>query len=230
LNPVQELSGGSPTANLLTGLGIDEYFTRTEGSTTRHYLTEAIGSSVALTDGTGAVQTEYTYEPYGATTQSGTGSTNPARYTGREEDGTGLYYYRARYYDPRRQRFTSEDQLGFGGGDVNLYAYVAGSPTNFSDPSGNIGPAAALLLGCALGAGATAGADLMAGRKINWSLAAAGCMAGGLGGFFGAGGAAAAGAAGAGAGGGSGAAGAAAGAAAAGLAQVLQRVSTTPKF
>jgi YD repeat-containing protein len=53
LNPVQELSGGSPTANLLTGLSIDEYFTRTDASGVRNFLTDALGSTVALADGSG---------------------------------------------------------------------------------------------------------------------------------------------------------------------------------
>lgn len=58
LNPVQELSGGSVTANLLTGLGIDEYFTRTDSSGVRNYLTDALGSTAALTDGSAVVQTD----------------------------------------------------------------------------------------------------------------------------------------------------------------------------
>ena len=49
-NPVQELSGASVTANLLTGLGIDEVFARTEGASTDHYLSDALGSTVRLTD------------------------------------------------------------------------------------------------------------------------------------------------------------------------------------
>jgi RHS repeat-associated protein len=122
LNPVQELSGGSPVANLLTGLGIDEYFTRTDSAGTRALLTDALGSTVALTDPAATVQDQYTYEPFGAATVSGGTNGNPFQYTGRENDGTGLSYYRARYYHHGRQRFISEDPLGFGGADVNLYA------------------------------------------------------------------------------------------------------------
>ena len=44
-------------------------------------------------------------------------------------------YYRARYYSPSQQRFISQDPLGFGGGDVNLYAYVANGATNAVDPT-----------------------------------------------------------------------------------------------
>ncbi|MCA9458265.1 MAG: RHS repeat-associated core domain-containing protein, partial [Nitrospira sp.] len=100
------------------------------------FLTEGIGSTLALTDGTGTIQTEYSYEPFGLVTVAGTSSTNPFQFTGREHDGTGLVYYRARYYSPVQQRFISEDPIGFAGGDVNLYAYVFNSPTNYTDPMG----------------------------------------------------------------------------------------------
>jgi RHS repeat-associated protein len=53
-----------------------------------------------------------------------------------ENSAVGLYYYRARYYDPTRSRFVSEDPIGFDGGDTNLFAYVRNSPPNLSDPAG----------------------------------------------------------------------------------------------
>ncbi len=135
LNPVQEKNGATVTANLLTGLGIDEFFTRTEGGVARSLLPDALGSTVALGDGTGTLQTQYTYEPFGLTTQTGAASTSSYKYTGREDDGTGLYYYRARYYQPRLQRFVSEDPIGFAGG-VNKYVYTLNQPTRFTDPRG----------------------------------------------------------------------------------------------
>jgi hypothetical protein len=91
-NPVQELTGGTPTANLLTGLGIDSPVTRTDGTGARHFLTDALGSAIALTDGTGTVQTQYTYEPFGKATASGQANGNPYQYTVRDNDGTGLFY------------------------------------------------------------------------------------------------------------------------------------------
>ena len=58
-------------------------------------------------------------------------------YTGREWDKeTGLYYYRARYYDPMEGRFISKDPIGFRGGDVVLYGYVHNNPINRKDPKG----------------------------------------------------------------------------------------------
>ncbi|HID76205.1 MAG TPA: hypothetical protein EYP56_09445, partial [Planctomycetaceae bacterium] len=60
-------------------------------------------------------------------------------FTGREYDAeTALYYYRARYYNAAIVRFLSEDPIGFGAGDPNLYRYVANSPTTFTDPSGEL--------------------------------------------------------------------------------------------
>jgi RHS repeat-associated protein len=136
LNPVQEKNGATVTANLLTGLGIDEFFTRTDSVGVRSLLPDALGSTVALGDGTGTLQTQYTYEPFGITTQTGVASTNSYKYTGREDDGTALMYYRARYYQPRLQRFISEDPVGFNGGSFSLYAYVSNNPIKLIDPSG----------------------------------------------------------------------------------------------
>jgi RHS repeat-associated protein len=136
-NVVQELSGGSPTANLLTGLDVDEVFARTDSAGARTFLPDGLGSTLALLDSTGTTQTQYTYEPFGKTTASGATTANTFQFTGRENDGTGLYNYRARYYSPSLHRFISVDPIGFRGGDQNLYSYTYGSPTNFTDPSGN---------------------------------------------------------------------------------------------
>ena len=47
----------------------------------------------------------------------------------------GLYFYRARYYDPASSRFLSEDPTGFEGG-INFYKYVEDDPVDTSDPFG----------------------------------------------------------------------------------------------
>jgi RHS repeat-associated protein len=75
--------------------------------------------------------------------------------TGRENDGTGLYFYRARYYSPTFQRFIAQDPIGFAGGDPNLYGYTFNSPTNLRDPSGKIVPII-LIAGRLIGGGAAA--------------------------------------------------------------------------
>jgi len=161
VNPVQETSGAAVLANILTGLGIDEFFTRTDvpAATTSHFLADALGSALALADSAGIVQTEYTYQPFGSTTATGASSTNPFQYTGRENDGTGLYYYRARYYAPGSQRFISEDPYlhplyakcalnpglpinnlavfaATGSLDLNMYSYVSNNPLAYIDSFG----------------------------------------------------------------------------------------------
>ncbi len=133
-NPAQELSGTSVTANRLTGLGVDEYFQRTDPSGTANFLTDALGSTVELTDGSGNSLAQYTYEPFGNTTGTGT-SSNPYQYTGHVNDDDGLYFYRNRYYSPTLQRFVSEDPIEFAGG-FNVYAYVTDDPIRFNDPLG----------------------------------------------------------------------------------------------
>lgn len=123
---------------MLSGLGIDEYFSRTTGAGTSQFLTDALGSTVALSDSSGVIQSSYNYDAFGSTTASGASSDNPFQFTGRENDGTGLYYYRARYYSPAPQRFATEDPLQFGAGDPNLHAYVGNGRTNWVDPTGLI--------------------------------------------------------------------------------------------
>ncbi|MBA3582893.1 MAG: hypothetical protein H0W44_10645, partial [Gammaproteobacteria bacterium] len=66
----------------------------------------------------------------------GESNKNTAQYTGRDNDNTGLYYYRARYYAPELKRFISSDPIGLRGG-LNTYEYVGGDPVNYIDFSGN---------------------------------------------------------------------------------------------
>ena len=61
---------------------------------------------------------------------------SPYQCTGRENDGAGLYFNRARYYSPSFQRFIAQDPIGFRGGDANLYGYALDSPLYLRDPLG----------------------------------------------------------------------------------------------
>jgi RHS repeat-associated protein len=120
---------------ILAGHGIDELYAQVGVSSTRSYLLDALGSTLALTDSGGSVTSSYSYGAYGTTTPNGAAETTFA-YTGRENDGaTSLYYYRARYYNAAMGRFISEDPLGLMGG-INVYAYTGGNPTSLTDPLG----------------------------------------------------------------------------------------------
>ena len=132
---VQELAGGTPVANMILG-GVDEVFSRSDAAGSRSFMADGLGSTLGLADSSGTLTAEFTYDPFGSTTASGTPGNNSAQFTGRENDATGLYYYRARYYSPTLQRFISQDPIGFAGGDMNFYAYVANDPVNNTDASG----------------------------------------------------------------------------------------------
>jgi RHS repeat-associated protein len=132
LDTISELTNGAPVS-YLRSLSIDEALVR---NGTEHYIADALGSTVALTDPSGATTAQYTYEPFGGTLTTGVPSDNNVQYTGRENDTTGLLYYRARYYHPGLQRFLSEDPIPTVGG--NLYGYVGNRPTQLVDPSGAV--------------------------------------------------------------------------------------------
>jgi RHS repeat-associated protein len=79
------------------------------------------------------VVNRYDYFAYGATVDAIEGVFNPFQFAGEEHDPSGLYYLRARYYDPEMGRFVSEDPIL---DDVNWYLYVGGNPVNLVDPWG----------------------------------------------------------------------------------------------
>ena len=108
------------------------------GSQVQWGLGDNLGTIRIVVNADGVVVNRIVYDSFGeVVSESNPGVDFRYGFTGRELDlETGLVYYRARYYDGGR--FISEDPIGFGGGDGNLYRYVFNSPTNFTDPSGNI--------------------------------------------------------------------------------------------
>jgi RHS repeat-associated protein len=93
-----------------------------------------LGSIVKTTGPSGDVVGSWSYDPWG--NLEAEAAELGYAYTAREWDSeTGLYYYRARYYDPEIGRFISEDPLRFAGG-INFFAYADNSPLRFIDPYG----------------------------------------------------------------------------------------------
>jgi RHS repeat-associated protein len=126
--------------SLITGLELDEVLARVTRSGAspaqqRSYLTDALNSVFAQAREDQSLLNRYGYSAYGQTTVSGHDEGNAIRYTAREDDGTGLTFYRARYYDPVLKRFIASDPIGLAGG-INTYAYVEGNPLTLSDPEG----------------------------------------------------------------------------------------------
>ena len=119
------------------GLGIDEPLSMERGGQSFFYHADGLGSIIDLTDINGAVVQSYIYDSFGNIKQQVGALLNPYTFTGREIDTeSGLYFYRARYYDSITGRFINEDPIGFAGDDFNLYRYVQNNPVNFIDPEG----------------------------------------------------------------------------------------------
>jgi len=105
-----------------------------------YYQTDNQGSITHLTDSSGLIANTYQYDSYGRPLTLSETVPQPFRYTGREFDAeSGLYYYRARYYDPNTGRFLSEDPSGNIFRDLSLYRYTFNNPINFRDPTGEYG-------------------------------------------------------------------------------------------
>jgi len=115
------------------------------------YHHDQLGSTRVLSDNTGATVATATYDPYGRLSSS-TGTLSPLGFAGEYTDAeTGFVYLRARYYDPATGQFLSRDPLGPAVG--HPYAYAAGSPLNFTDPSGLCPMCLPILVGALVGAG-----------------------------------------------------------------------------
>ncbi len=106
----------------------------TDGSGNQTYFTyDGLGSTTDLTNGGGTVTDQYSYDAFGAVRSHSGGSPNYWQFTGEQQDAdSGLYFLRARYYDPATGRFLGKDPLPIG----NRYSYVSNNPVNGIDPSG----------------------------------------------------------------------------------------------
>jgi RHS repeat-associated protein len=126
---------GAFTFKYIHGFEMDEPLAREDGSgTLNYYHADGLGSIGKRTNQAGSVVHEYRYDAWG---NIETGASEPGQsFTGREWDPeTGLYYYRARYYDARNGQFAAEDPVDYRNG-VSRYAYVMDRPTDLVDPSG----------------------------------------------------------------------------------------------
>lgn len=130
-------ASGNVIARYVNGPGVDEPLAVTRGGVTSYHEAGGLGTITSLSNSSAALANAYTYDSFGNPPASTGTVTNPFRFTGREYDQeTGLYFYRARYYDARIGRFISQDSLQFWAGN-NFYRYVRNSPGMYIDPSGH---------------------------------------------------------------------------------------------
>jgi len=141
-------STGALMGKYIYGPGIDEPICRIHvsgGEETKYYYHyDGLGSVVALSDENANIVEKYSYDVYGKPVIRGPGDEprttssywNRYMFTGRDYDSsTGLYYYRARWYNPDIGRFMSGDQAYYSD-DLNLYTYCRNNPINLVDPYG----------------------------------------------------------------------------------------------
>jgi RHS repeat-associated protein len=103
---------------------------------TYYYHFDGLGSVIALTNSAGSVANLYEYSVYGEVSASDASHPNRFLFTAREFDkDTGLYYYRARYYNPYIGRFLQTDPIGYVDG-MNAYWYCGNNPSGLVDPLG----------------------------------------------------------------------------------------------
>lgn len=103
-----------------------------------YYHYNVTGHTIAITDASENIVNKYFYTPSGILTNKIEAIVNPFCYVGKYgvfDDGNGLFYMRARYYDPDVGRFVTKDPIGFEGG-INQYAYADNNPINRFDISG----------------------------------------------------------------------------------------------
>jgi len=134
---------GGTVAWYVHGPGMDEPLALEKGGRFYYYQVDELGSVRALSDGAGRWVQRCEYDSFGDgdcySTWFGAPIRQPYRFTGREwDEETGLYYYRARYYDPKIGRFITRDPIRFRSGDVNPYRYVGNNPVNWIDPWGKL--------------------------------------------------------------------------------------------
>jgi RHS repeat-associated protein len=99
------------------------------------YLTDHLGSVRDIANTTGSVVDHIKYASFGhVISESQPSNGDRFKFTARElESALDDYFYRARWHDDDVGRFISEDPIGFGAGDPNLYRYVGNRPTIQTD-------------------------------------------------------------------------------------------------
>ena len=127
---------GAATADYLIGPGIDEPLAMSRSGSIFYYDVDGLGSATLVNNSTGTMQDSYVMDAWGIMRSQTAAVANPFMYTARETSEAGLIYYRARHYNPGIGRFISEDRLHWA--PKSMYAYVANTPLQFVDPSGDL--------------------------------------------------------------------------------------------
>jgi len=120
------------------------------GTNLRYIHQDNLGSTSVVTNSSGAQLGYRRYYPYGSTRDYLDPLDTDKKFTGQRLDGTGLYYYGARYYDPTIGRFISADTIvpnPVNPQALNRYSYCLNNPLKYIDPTGHDGEEAVAVIG-----------------------------------------------------------------------------------
>ena len=185
IGDIYECTDGSCTKYVFGG---SQRIARINGSDTSYYHSDHLGSSSVITDSQAGIEQTLDYYPFGEIKAQTGSQTNTYAFTDQEWDAeTGLYYYNARYYDPKLARFISADTVVpdfLNPQSLNRYSYVINNPVLYVDPSGHFFGIDDLIIGAIVGAiiSGASGGDVAQGALFG---AVGGALFSGVGGFVG---------------------------------------------
>lgn len=137
---VETDTNGVALARYVFGLGLTQRITPDETASTYHF--DIRGSTVAMTDAAANLTDGYAYDSFGVLANRDGESQQPFRYLGRYgilDDGSGLYFARARHFSPQLGRFLTKDPITGKDSDsqsLNRYIYALNTPLRLVDTTG----------------------------------------------------------------------------------------------
>ena len=151
---------------------------------TYYYLYNGHGDVVQVVNTSGNTVNSYYYDVWGNFLEKSETTDNPFTYFGQTyNETTGLYYLRARYYDPTTGRFTQQDPAEDG---YNWYVYGGNNPVAYADFSGKSAVLTCIIVGVVIGfvAGGVAGGVISINSYgyVKWNWVVGGALLGGVGG------------------------------------------------
>jgi len=132
--------------NLTTGENTTYYYlggklvAKRTGTTLNYLHQDHLTGTAVVSSDNGTLIASTSYYPFGERLKSEGNLGTDKLFTGQRLDGTGLYYYGARYYDPQIGRFISADTIvpdRYNPQSLNRYSYVNNNPLKYNDPSGH---------------------------------------------------------------------------------------------
>ena len=163
--------GSSPDETIKHYFADDHRIATRDNEGLKFKYSDHLGSATRIANTSGTEIKANWYMPFGAdAAETGTAFVK-YKYTDKEQDETGLYYYGARYYDAELGRFMAADSIlpdPYDSQQLNRFAYVRNNPVKLVDPDGHTaGLAYAISTAISSAFGISAGASIGLGNSIS---------------------------------------------------------------